>query len=853
MTRAALMRRLSLVLALTAGSASADVEGTLDQYEQEARQISQTLPTLDDSTKAPPNRRLVDAQVAFSLGNYDDAAVTLFELAGRGGPEQEPATFYLAETLYAKGDKGAARSYYQSIVEKNATGSKYYQPSLLRLIEIAIAQNDPTEVDATIAAIDRASPAIPNAAYVKAKWAFSQGRYDDAIAQFAQVPKGSTFEAQAAYYTATAYVAKKDLQKAQELFTQVSQRVPTSANDRRVMELADLALGRLYYERDQLGKAIDSYLMIDRSSDLFPDALYEVGWVYVKNKQYDKALRALELLALSNPNSNRTATVRILEGNLHIRKAQMNRVAQVENTVDASAVDPAVEYAKATDVFTQTHDAYYPSYVALEAMLENKDSDPADYLAQLAERETSVFQAVAPIPDAAAQYLREEPETQRIVANQQDLGTIKAHLTESESTIARLEAVIAANDKSVVYPAMQSKRERIASIQRDLIAMRNDLAEQQIALTTGDASVVQLASNRKALYATFSTAPDGEANHGKIVETDRASYDALSQQAEDIRTAIDESEAMAVASRKYVTEKYDGPALVTDEQRASAKTELVATAGEITAVEAELRDIKAELIVGRDLAGAHDDGLSAGVAQRRAMKAAQDAEQHALDGASSRDSGRSKKLAELADKAMRISDDLAATETKIDQSIDKALGEAKELLAKERANVDSYNQELAGYELESRAIGGTILGASFANVKAKFYDVIVRTDVGAIDVSWAQKEDADDDLKRLNLSRARELKLITDEFCDILEPSQMQIPTLPPEKPEPTSANPNPTAPPTAGSPDKGANERVKPSDEKGVTPAAPTVRPDNENQSQKQPQKTAPKTTPTAQKGATK
>jgi hypothetical protein len=406
---------------------------------------------------------------------------------------------------------------------------------------------------------------------------------------------------------------------------------------------------------------------------------------------------------------------------------------------------------------------------------------------------------------------------------------------------------------------MQSKRDRIAAIQRDLIAIRNDLAEQQVALGGGDAS---LTGNRKSLYASFSAAPDGEANHGKLVETDRASFDALSQQADDIRTAIDESEAMAVAARKYVTEKYDGAPLVTDEVRASAKTELVATAGEIAAVEAELRDIKSELVIGRDLAGAHDEGLGSAVAQRRAMKAAQDAEQHSLDAAMT--SGRGKQLAELADKAMRISDDLAATEVKIDSSIDKALAEAKDVLAKERVNVDGYKQELNGYELESRAIGGTVLGASFANVKAKFYDVIVRTDVGTIDVSWSQKEDADDDLKRLNLSRARELKLITDEFRDILEPSQMMIPTAPVEKPEPTSANPNPTsAPPPvtapAGSPDKGANERVKPADGT-TTPAAPTVRPDNENQSQKQPQKTTPKTAPktttpktTAPKGATK
>src|SRR5688572_16399201 len=89
--------RLGLVLALTAGTASADVEGKLKLYEQEARQIAQTLPTMDDQSKAPPSRRLVDAQVAFSLGDYEAAGLALFELAGRVGPEQEPATYYLGE------------------------------------------------------------------------------------------------------------------------------------------------------------------------------------------------------------------------------------------------------------------------------------------------------------------------------------------------------------------------------------------------------------------------------------------------------------------------------------------------------------------------------------------------------------------------------------------------------------------------------------------------------------------------------------------------------------------------------------------------------------------------------------
>lgn len=816
-----------VAVATLCATASADVEGKLNLYEQEARQISQTLPTLNAENQ-DTGRRLSDAQVAFSLGDYDTAALMLFEMAGRPGPDQEAAQFYLGESLFFKGDKGAARSYYSQVTARSNTSARYYALSLIRLVEIAIAQQDATDVDATLAALDRVTPTLPQTPYVRGKWLFSQGKYDDAIAQLGAVPKDSTFDAQAQYYIATSLVAKQDTAKALEAYTTLSARKPKSANERRVVELAQLALGRLYYERDQPSKAIDSYLLIDRNSDLFTDALYEVAWVYVKGKQFDKALRALELLALSNPGSNRTATVRVLEGNLRIRKAQMNRQAQITNTVEANQTDPQVEYDKATAVFTETHDAYYPSYVALSAMLES-GGDAADYLAQLAERQVTAFQAVPPIPEAAAQYLREEPETQRAIANQADLGTIQAHLLESENTIARLEAVIAANDKSVVYPAINARRERIGEIQRDLIAIRNDLADQQASLIQPSGDLANLQATRKSLAQAWSAAPDGEAAHNDKVNADRAGYDTLSETTSEIRTAIDSTEAMAVAARKYVSEKaMDGTAMVSDEVKASTKTELVATAGELAAIEAELRDLKAEITIGRDLSGHGDDALWAARKQRRELKAAQDAEHRAIAGfaSSSRDPGRSRRLVSLGDRAMRISDDLQATEMKMESIVDTALVQAKDQLAKERLNVDAYKKELAEYELESRSIGGTILASSFKNVKAKFYDVIVRTDVGAIDVVWSQKEDADDEAKRLNLSRAREMKLITDEFKDILD----QTSPTPKGASTPTLMQKQPFQVPTTGSPDKGSGtERVKPGDAEPKTAPAPTVRPDNE------------------------
>jgi len=49
---------------------------------------------------------------SFLARDYESSALTLFDLASRPGAEQETALFYLGESLYQKGDKGAARSYF---------------------------------------------------------------------------------------------------------------------------------------------------------------------------------------------------------------------------------------------------------------------------------------------------------------------------------------------------------------------------------------------------------------------------------------------------------------------------------------------------------------------------------------------------------------------------------------------------------------------------------------------------------------------------------------------------------------------------------------------------------------------
>ncbi|HEY4240999.1 MAG TPA: tetratricopeptide repeat protein [Kofleriaceae bacterium] len=773
----ALARWLAAALVCTAaGSARADnVDKKLAAYEQEAHDLGQNLPRPNELGGHDQARKLVDAEVAYSLGDYDSAALVLFELASHPGPDQETATYYLGESLYQKGDRGAARGYFAQIAATNDVSNKYYQPSLLRLVEIAIAQHDSADVQPYLDALDHISPGLqlPSVKYVRGKWSYANDKYDEALAYFADVPKGSDFELQALYFTGTTYVAKQDVARATDIFADLVGRKPRTTNDRRVIELSQLALGRVYYEKDQPGKAIDAYLQVDRHSDLFPDALYEVAWVYVKGKQFDKALRALELLALSEPQSTKTPTVRILEGNLRIRKAQMLRAAEIGGTLDVKEQDtPAIEYDKATAVFTDTHDQYLPSYAAL-VQLSDAKTDPAKYLAQLAGRQQHVFQAVAPLPEAAAQYLREEPSVQRVVNVEGDLGAVQSDIRESEAVIARLSGVLAANDKTAVYPALATRRTRIGEIEDDLNRIRAQLADAQ---PNGAAT-----DKRRALMAQAAQSPE-QAHVDRVAQT-RQQYDNVDQQAAEVAAAIDSTQAVAVAVRKYVGDASD-PALVA--QRGPIDDALSGAAKEAEDIEDELDDIHREVQIGKDLAEVGDEQLAAARAQRAQLKAALDDETR----------GRGGEL----DRAARIADQLAGTEQQIDAIAEQGLAQMKRTLDEERENLAAYKKELAEHEAESRSLGGTVLGASFATVKAKFYDIVVRTDVGNVDVSWSEKEDNDDDLKRLNLQRTRELKTLKDEFHDILQTDKPAAPK------QPSIAPPAASPPPTFGSPDSGGS-----------------------------------------------
>ncbi len=805
---------LAAALVAAAGPAAADVlddaSKKLGTYEVEARELGSGLkkPTSAPRQADVMARRLIDAQVAFGVGNYDSAALLLYDYVAQAqrGKDFDVALYYLAESLFQKNDRVGARATFARVVKDVGPASKFYQQSLERLIELSLLLGDDEGVDGWLADLDRVPgdqrrPSVP---YVRGKYAFSVGDFDAAITWFQQVPATSEYGFQAQFYVGTSHVAKQDLGKATQAMSALLDREPRTDDDRRVQELAQLALGRLYYERDQPTKAIDTYLLIDRKSDLFADALYEVAWVYVKARQYDKALRALELLALADPTSQKLPTVRILEGNLRVRKAQSIHEKTVLG-LDTGSASGVEEYLKATDIFESTHTTYKPPHDELDKIIAANE-DPQTFLAQITGRASQTFQTNATMPEIAAAWVRDEPNVGRVMTIETDLGTIQQEIREAERTIERLDAALSAPNRVNVFPSLATKRSRSTEVLEELLRIRERLADEELALARRKVASGQLATTdravaaRKAIGDKLKALPDAEVAYGKRVELARAEYDALERQTAEAQVAIDTTQATVVAIDKFLKESPEpidaAQKQAWQTQKLEARKVITELTLELAELNTELSNLRREITLGRDQAGTGDDVTLAARALRRDLRAALAAEHQAvsaaLRGVAGDDRRRADRIADLVRRADATIATLDGVNATIDEIVELALTEVRASVAHEKAELAAYRREFLLYEAESRALGGTVLGNAFRDVKSKFYEVLVRTDVGIVDVNWSQKEEADDDLQRLNLDKAREVKQLKDEFADLLreakdekadEEERGKAPTAPPAPP----------------------------------------------------------------------
>jgi tetratricopeptide (TPR) repeat protein len=743
-----------------AGAARADeVDDTLKKLIDLDQKVHVMALELRDAPPPPPDiadRRVLDAQVLYTLKNYEEAATILLDVVEKypGTRAHDDALVLLGESLFQARDFYSARHYLQQAVAKN-TGSKSEQQALQRLVEISLRTGDFDNVDSYLTRLQNLPPALmePATPYVRGKYYYYRSRLDDAALVFSSIPQTNPYFFQARYFLATIAVKKGDLASATQGYDALLKMQAPDAGSKDVQDLSRLAIARILYERSQFDKAIESYLAIPRQSKYWPEALREQAWTYIKAKDWQRAYRSVNLLLLADPDVPDGPDLRILEGNLQLRMSN---------------------FYLASDTFSKVRDEFEPIHRQLNQVIVRSQTDPA-YFDTLIGKSLDKFDIGAFVPAAAAKWVKAEPEVARMMVLATDMGDMQRDLVESQKLLERIQTVMNGRGRVGIFPDLASQRTKSVEMMNQLVGTRQKFAGKIRAIIgpvlTPDESkeLDRIAIERDGVERQLSVMPttdEGVLAHERAMKERFAEID---RQASELNVEIQAMEAQLIAIENYYRVSRSEQKIRPEDIRQPVR-EMRTTIEELRGIHEKLREAIADARRDATAAGGIGD------VERETTKKLNETlqrelalEKRVIGRLSGNDRVQVERMIDLLGRCDAIETQLYAFDKRIDAQVTNRLTIVNQYLTAGKEELGRASDKLGSIMEASKSMGGGLAQAMFTKVADKFYDLVVRSDVGIIDVSWGLKDQKTQAVTRLTNQKSLELKALDEDFRKVLE------------------------------------------------------------------------------------
>jgi tetratricopeptide (TPR) repeat protein len=365
---------------------------------------------------------------------------------------------------------------------------------------------------------------------------------------------------------------------------------PANEQEGQVVELTYLALGRLYYETEQLEQALEAYRAVQQTSSHFDEALYELAWTYIRMGDAIQAERALEVLSVASPDSPLNADGKVLRGDLLARTGRYEEAEVVFDEVRATFGPIRDELARKRTEHPDLH-AYFRRVVG-----ENLDHfDIDDFL-----------------PESARRWIDLEGDYERALEVLADLSEAKQLVRETDELAQRITAALSAPNRVSVFSDLRRERERTTGLRNRAARARGTLINSESRVQGNrQGEVARVRARRQELQAEVMKMPiDTE----DFIDRDLdklEEYRAAERDLQGLRVEILGLEARIVASRSGLVsvdpEKVNPKAL---------RDQLAQHESEIREYEEQLTWIRRRLEVGRLHVGVGDKRYQADDAER---------------------------------------------------------------------------------------------------------------------------------------------------------------------------------------------------------------------------------------------
>ncbi len=725
--------------------------------------------------------RLANGEILYRTKDYARSGAVLSEIIEGfpNTPSYPDAMWFRAEGYYESKEYLSARRDYRQLVDhgSDARFAPYFGKALARLVDVSIRLGDVASLDDVFQKLQQIPPAQVDAGihYARGKALYFRKDFSAASQDFAAVPNGTPYTHQARYFQglvamkgarpmtqatppagvnvnpADIKVAPNNYKPAIDVFRIVTELPPDTPEHRQVIDLAWMAIGRLFYEMEQFQQASEAYSKVGRESVEFGTMLYELAWVYVRLGDVQRAERALEVLSIADPDSSQAGDATLLRADLLLR---------------AGAFDNALK------LYLGVRDQYDPMRVKVETFLDNTKGAAA-YYDKLSEQDMDALGSADPLPPLAVRWAREAEDGPAAFAIIADVNQCKKLIKDSELLIEKLVTVSSSANRVRAFPELLAGEERAVGLLNRVSRARLELAKaldsEEPAELSGEIAMVR--TERRALMGTVAATPVTPSEFADRDYQGMKQWNTLSQELTRRMQEVDQLQAAVNGLRRMLRE--DGQRGVMRDPTSMARftAELDANEHDLKLYTEQAAVLRRQIEVGRAQIGLGDARYqNDAVARARFRELFEREVQLAQSGSAGGDAQKyASRISPVLLQAHSVEDRLTAAFITLEQQVEVRVAELRGKIDAEAGKIAGYKTQLGTLDGEARDLVGQVAERNFRMVKDKLRGIVLRADVGVTEQAWEVREEELERVRNLQNERAREEQLLDEELREVLD------------------------------------------------------------------------------------
>jgi hypothetical protein len=476
--------------------------------------------------------------------------------------------------------------------------------------------------------------------------------------------------------------------------------------------------------------------------------LYELAWVYVRLGDFMRAQRALEVLAIMDPQNIEAADGSLLRADLMLRSGQ---------------------FEKALSLYKSVQGKFDPIRDQVDRFLQSTN-DPAVYYDRLTADQS--LPTDDKLPGVVIEWAREQAEDEHVFGMIEDVNHSRDLLKSSRKLATRLDAVLSSPARIKAMPELRARMQQALTMQNRAARARRTLAEGLDDVSSdANGELASVRRERRELMKRMGWLPVSESDFAKRDESGERQWNKVSQTLQGLTLEADKLNAIVNGLKRVLREADQHGVTADAASRERFRLEIEANERDLTTYRQRIDEYRNAIDSGRVQIGFGDSRYVEDDDVRRRFRELF-AREVALSAAGQGGEGAAAYARTIQPLLLRAD----VVDSRVDAQVrgldEQAKAEAAELERKvnsEVAILETSAQNLDTLDQQARLLVGELAMKNFALVRDRLKSVVLRADVGIVQEAWEVREEQRVRVRNLQRERSHEESSLNDELREVLD------------------------------------------------------------------------------------